>query len=73
MKGIIDAIIAILFILFGLDIGRELIQKEVREALIKRLSEGPGPPPLAPFTRKMTGYGLSESSMLRVEKKNTQK
>ena len=71
MKGIIDTIIAILFILFGLDIGRELIQKEFREVLIKKLSEGP--PPLAPFTRKMTGYGLSESSVLRVKKKNTQK
>ena len=70
MKGIIDTIIAILFILFGLDIGRELIQKEVREALIKRLSEGP--PPLTPFTRKMTGYGLNESSVLR-EKGNVQK
>ena len=37
MKGIIDAIIAILFILFGLDIGRELIQKTERCITINQL------------------------------------
>ena len=56
MKSIIDIIIAILFILFGLNMGVRFLHKEVKKATIKRLHQGLSP--LSPFTKKMVGKPL---------------
>ncbi len=53
MKGFIQAIITIIFLLLGFNFGLEFIHKEVREATIKKLSKGLMP--LSPATQKMTG------------------
>ncbi len=58
MKSIIDTIIAILFILFGLDFGLEYLHREVKRATIKRLHKGL--PPLSPMTQRMTGRKMTE-------------
>ena len=53
MRSIIDIILSILFLSWGVDVAYETIYKPIKKAAIIQLHKGV--PPLTPFTRKMTG------------------
>ena len=71
MVGLIKNGVVIFSIIFGLDLGWSILPKNIKVAIIKKIAQPQ--PPLAPFTRKMTGWELTKGGALQQPQKKTPK
>ena len=71
MVGLIKNGVVIFSIIFGLDLGWSMLPKNIKIAIIKKIAQPQ--PPLAPFTRKMTGWELTKDDALQPQKKTPKK